>query len=127
MPDQIDGSTLDKTIRPNEFTKVTLAIKDDKQLSAHSTILATSSHTTNNEEGYGFPCDKCDKSFPNEKKAKDLHMQTEHNIKTLKATPGPVKRSTTITRPKAKGEVQTRASIKCSLCSFVMQECAKYD
>ena len=44
-------------------------------------------------------------------------MQTEHNIKTLKATPGPVKRSTTITRPK--GEVQTRASIKCILCSFV--------
>ena len=107
MPDQIDGSTLDKTIRPNEFTKVTLAIKDDKQLSAHSTILATSSHTTNNEEGYGFSCDKCDKSFPNEKKAKDLHMQTEHNIKTVKATPGPIKRST------------TRISIKCGLCSFV--------
>ena len=53
------------------------------------------------------------------KKEKDLHMKTVHNVKTLKATPGPVRRSTTITRSKARVKVQSITSIKCGLCSCV--------
>ena len=80
---------------------MTLVPKDNKYVSAHSTILSISSPNGNSAGEHGFPCDKCEKLMPNQKKAKDLHMQTEHNIKTFKATPGPIKRST------------TRTSIKC--------------
>ena len=107
MPDQTGSSNLDKTIKPTEFTNVTLVPKDNKYVSAHSTILSISSPNGNSAGEHGFPCDKCEKLMPNQKKAKDLHMQTEHNIKTFKATPGPIKRST------------TRTSIKCGVCSFV--------
>ena len=113
----MNGSNLDKTIKPNEFTNVTLVPKDNKVFSTHNTILSTCSTTTQNEEAYE-PCDKCEKPLPNQKKAKDLHMQAVHNIKTFKATPGPVRRSTTITRRKAGVEIQTRTSIKCGLCNF---------
>ena len=73
-----------------------------------------------------YTCDECELDFPtmsqleshgkvihkqdgipNQKNAKDLHLQTEHNIKTFKAPPAPNKHST------------TRTSIKCGVCSFV--------
>ena len=106
MSDQTNGPNLDKTIKPNDLTNVTLVPKDDKKILSHSIILSTSRSTTNKEEGNGFPCDKCEKVFPNHKKAKDLHMQRDHNIKILKATPGPIRRST------------SRLPIKCGVCSF---------
>ena len=81
MSDQTNGPNLDKTIKPNDLTNVTLVPKDDKKILSHSIILSTSRSTTNKEEGNGFPCDKCEKVFPNHKKAKDLHMQRDHNIK----------------------------------------------
>ena len=104
MPDQIPGQNLDKTIDPKEFADVPLAREDDQKITAHSVVLATRSPISNNKDSNGFPCDKCDKSFPNNKLAKDLHMQRKHNIKTLQSTPGPSK---------------TRPSTKCNWCSYM--------
>ena len=104
MPDQISGQNLDKTIDPKEFTDVPLVREEDQNISAHSVVPTTSSPTLNNSEGNGFPCDMCDKSVPNNKSARALHMQRMHNIKTLQSTPGPVR---------------TRPSTKCNWCSYI--------
>ena len=104
MPDKKAGKNPDKTIDSNESTDVPLVKEDDQNISAHSVVPAKSSPTANNKEWNGFPCDRCDKSFPNNKLAKDLHMQRIHNIKTLQSTPGPIR---------------TRPSTKCNWCSYM--------
>ena len=88
--------------------------------------MSTCSSTPNIEEDHGFPCDKCEKSLPNQKKAKDLHMLAVHNIKTYNTTPGPVRQSTTIKRCEAGVEIHTKTSIKCCLW-FCMQKWAQYE
>ena len=112
MPEQTSDTNLENTIDPKELNGVPLVPEEDQKIQAHSQTLATSSPTTNLEEGLGFPCDKCDKSFPNEKKAKDLHMQKVHNIKTLQSTPGPVYRNT-------EKDNRTRPTTNCTSCSYI--------
>jgi hypothetical protein len=102
---RMSDQTLDKTINSNDLMDVTLVLEWDHKLKAHSVILATSSSTITNDNDGGFPCDKCDKSYPNEKLAKDLHMQRAHNIKSLQSTPG-------------EKSVKTRPSNKCTSCSY---------
>ena len=106
---------LDKTIDPEELTNVTLVLEEDQVIPAHSLILSTHSSLLSQGESNGFPCDKCDRSFPNEKKAKDLHMQKVHNIKTLQSTPGPVNRNTRIVDK----DNRTRPTTKCTWCSYI--------
>ena len=88
--------------------------------------MSTCSSTSNIEEAHGYLFDKCEKSLPIQKKAKDLHMHAVHNINTFNATPGPVKRSTTITKREARVEVQTETSIKCCLW-LCIQKWAQYE
>ena len=104
MPDQHTGQNLDKTIDPEDSTDVPLVSEEDQKIPAHRVVLATMSPTLNNKEDKGFSCDMCDKPFPNNKLAKDLHMQRMHNIKTLQSTPGPGR---------------TRPATKCSWCSYI--------
>ena len=106
---------LEKTIDSEELTDITLVLEEDQLIPAHSLTLATHSSIQSQEEGNGFPCDKCDKVFPNENKAKDLHMQKEHNIKTLHSTPYPVKRNAGIIEK----DTRTRPVTKCTWCSFI--------
>ena len=70
--------------------------------------------TTENEEEVGYPCEQCDKTFPNMKAGKDLHMQRVHNIKSLQSTPGPPRRS-----QNENSQIITRPPIKCTLCDYV--------
>ena len=104
MTDQEPSQNLDKTIYPKDFTDVPLVKEEDQNISADSVVLATTNPTSSNKEANGFLCDRCDKSFPNNKSAKDLHMQRIHNIQTLQSTPGPVR---------------TRPSTKCNWCSYI--------
>ena len=108
---------LEKTIDSEELTDITLVLEEDQLIPAHSLTLATHSSIQSQEEGNGFPCDKCDKVFPNENKAKDLHMQKEHNIKTLHSTPYPVKRNAGIIEK----DTRTRPVTKCTWCSYICQ------
>ena len=102
MSDQKPGPDTEKMINLKDSTNVPLVHKEDQEIPAHNTILTTCSPT--HEERIGFPCDKCDKYFPNDKSAKDLHMQRTHNIKTLQSTPGP--RNAAIDEEKANKEMK---------------------
>ena len=83
---RMSDQTLDND--SNDLMVVTLVLEGDHKLKAHCVILATSSSTITKDNDGGFPCDKCDKSYPNEKLAKDMHMQRAHNIKSLHSTLG---------------------------------------
>ena len=53
-----------------------------------------------------FTCEKCGKLVPNDKMAKRLHMDREHNKKLIKDTPGRGK---------------SNKSIECEMCEFTCQ------
>ena len=57
-----------------------------------------------------FPCDKCERVF-SKKQARAVHLSSTHKIKTIIYTPG-------IIRQNSKKQMETRQSLKCTLCSF---------
>ena len=97
-------------INSKESTDLTLANGEETKIPAHKIILASmSQHLTSNEqdEDETFPCEKCDHRFPNDKKAKLLHMSSVHGENLIKYTPGPVKQKRTPIPP-----------FKCESCEY---------
>ena len=94
----------------NEKTRlpdVTLASEGGPPPLPHKLIIA------DNAKELGYPCDECNKSFPNNGKAKELHTTKEHGHGTIQYTSGPLKSSF----KRQITEAQTWP-INCTTCSF---------